>query len=333
MDIEKSIADAAREFAISLSAKTGVVADIRPLVHATNGMRLSNLDMIERHLRWEFERNLVVPTTSRWQFRKPKERILTWVDICSGSGRTREKALRTISGSAPNSFFFAMVFRRLNDWVPEVRKAATEIIPRMVRETDPDIVSEVLCAILPHWRSWGRAKDSEFEILDDVLKVKEISSALKSKMLEATTGPMSQIFAQVARSGVFDQDLQDFSNDATQPALRALSYRCQLSGKLTWFTGRKWVCTDKVYNEGRYVAVTEERELISNYNFIDVIQLAVLDRSSIVRRVAAEYLIREYRSIGEIGLTLAKLLAKDSSSSVAESGSFVLKKLTEQVSS
>jgi hypothetical protein len=55
---------------------------------------------------------------------------------------------------------------------------------------------------------------------------------------------------------------------------------------------------------------------------------AMADSSAMVRRVAAEFLIRELASLGEHALPLAQQAAADVSPSVAERGNFALKQLS-----
>jgi hypothetical protein len=62
---------------------------------------------------------------------------------------------------------------------------------------------------------------------------------------------------------------------------------------------------------------------------VDVLKAAASDRSSIVRGVASEALVREMNTVGIPTLDLARRFAEDVSSPVAERGKFVLKKLGE----
>jgi len=61
--------------------------------------------------------------------------------------------------------------------------------------------------------------------------------------------------------------------------------------------------------------------------FLDFLNAAASDRSSIVRRIASEALVRGMSNPGIPALVLARRVAADDSSSVAGRGEFVLKKL------
>ncbi|WP_246019493.1 hypothetical protein [Corallincola spongiicola] len=62
---------------------------------------------------------------------------------------------------------------------------------------------------------------------------------------------------------------------------------------------------------------------------LDLLELSSEDRSSIVRRVSAEILIRELGNLDSKARALAERFASDSSHSVSERGDFALKKLEE----
>ena len=133
MEYEDEVLSAVRQFAHSINSDRKVVADMSLLVDATSHLLLTNLDTWERLLRWEFSRALETSTPAKWKLWEQPTPFLTWIDLCSGDGFKREKTLRTLSGAAPNSFFFAVAVRRLNDWVPQVREAAREKLSEIAK--------------------------------------------------------------------------------------------------------------------------------------------------------------------------------------------------------
>lgn len=83
------------------------------------------------------------------------------MDICNADDFKRERALKTLSGGAPNSFLLALVVRKLNDWVPQVRASARDVLPLIAEASDPEIIVDVLFITLPYWDSWRRKEDVE----------------------------------------------------------------------------------------------------------------------------------------------------------------------------
>ncbi|MEP0870465.1 hypothetical protein NDA01_11700 [Trichocoleus desertorum AS-A10] len=323
----EEVLSAVRQVAQSVSSGREAVADISVLVAVTSNLSLTNLDMWERLLRWEFSRELKASMPAKWIFWTQPTPFLAWIDLCSEDGFKREKTLRTLSGAAPNSFFFAIAVRRLNDWVPQVREAARAKLPIIAKDTDPELVVDVLCATLPHWSSWGRMEDKDKQALVEIASIEKVGHSLKSRILSATSGPMVSVLSQAACTETLDRYLDEIARKAIQPSVRAKAYKCLLEGKIVWCDGRKWEWTDKRYCKGQFKPILCERTVRVTTPFLGTLESAAMDRSPIVRRVAGEMLIRELEKIGTESLGLAELLASDPSPSVAERGKFALKKL------
>lgn len=153
--MEDRIVAAIKEFANSIKPGSKVLADMSSLVEATSQIPLSNFDYWERLIRSEFALAMRESAPSKWKpWLKPIE-ILTWLDLSSWDGYRREKTLRTLSGAAPNTFFFSLAVRRLNNWVPEVRAAARDTLLELAKTSAPEYVVEALCIALSNWNSWG----------------------------------------------------------------------------------------------------------------------------------------------------------------------------------
>lgn len=320
---------AVKMFAESVNSGQKVVADMSSLVEATSLLPLENLDKWERLLRWEFSNALEATSPPKWNMWSKPTQFLTWIDLCSLDGFRREKTLRTLSGAAPNSFFFALAIRRLNDWVPQVREAAREKLVLLARETKPEHVVDVLCVTLSHWNSWGRMKDEDRQVLLEIISISEVREALKNRVISATSGPMATVLSQTCQTDVLDNCLHEIAKVSIQPAVRAKAYRCLLEEKVVWFAGRKWVWTDKRYCEGRLRPKLCERPITVASPFLQTLKSSAIDHSPMVRRVAGEMLIKGLDVLGPNANYLAELLSTDSSLSVAERGRFALNRLSE----
>lgn len=328
---EDQVLSAVREFAGSLNSGRKVVADISELVEATSPLPLSSLDNWERLIRLEFHQALSNSKPAKWKFWRQPTHFLTWIDLCSDDGFKRERTLRALSGAAPNRFFFAMAVRRLNDWVPQVRAAAYERLLSIANDSDPEDVVDVLCAVFPHWNSWGRMDENGKQILLKITSIKSVARSLKSRLVSATAGPLASVLAQAGQATALDSFLPEMASNAIQPSVRAKAYRCLLDRKIVWLTGRKWEWSDIRYCKGHFKPMFCDRPLSGKSHFEETLRAASLDRSPMVRRVAGEVLIRELETIGSVALELATLLASDSHPSVAERGQFALKKLSHMV--
>ncbi|WP_414830492.1 hypothetical protein [Alteromonas sp. H39] len=327
--MKDKIISAVRTFATSKTSGSKVVPDMSELIEATSLLPLSGFDYWERIIRSEFSSTVREPLSPKWKlWSRPKE-FVTWLDLLSWDGYKREKALRALSGAAPNTFFYSLAVRRLNDWVPQVRKAAREKLPEITRSTAPEYVVEALCVALSNWNSWGRIEKADKAVLLEIISEKHLAKSLRSKLIMSASGPMPSLFSQLGRTAILDDHIAKIATSAIQPSVRARAYRSLFEGRIVWFEDRKWVWTDIRYCEGRLKPVIRERKLEIDIPLIDLLKRSSEDSSPIVRRVSAEFLIRELGSLGTKATVFAERFATDNSNSVSERGEFALRKLDE----
>lgn len=330
-EMEDHVLSAISEFVGSLNSGGGVVADMTKLVEVTSRLPLSNLEYWERLIRSGLYQAAANSKPAKWKFWAKPTPFLTWIDLCSGDGFKRERTLRILSGRAPNRFFFAMAVRRLNDWVPQVRSAAREQLPSIAAASNPEDVVDVLCAVLPHWNSWGRLEDEGKQTLLAIASIEAVTQSLKSRLLSAAAGPLASVLAQAGQTFVLDAYLPEIASSAIQPSVRARAYKSLLDGKAIWLAGRKWEWTDIRYCEGHFAPTLCDRPLSMSFPFEETLRAATSDRSVLVRRIAGDVLIRELKTLGAVARQLAVILASDSHPSVAERGNFALKKFSQMV--
>ncbi|WP_446469677.1 hypothetical protein [Xenorhabdus stockiae] len=305
--------------------------DISPFISATSKLSLKNLDDWERLIRWEISSSLQKYNPKSTKIKSELIGSLRWLDLCNADGFKREKALKILTGGAPNSFLLALMLRKLNDWVPQVRVAARDVLPLIAEQSDPDIIVDVLFIILPYWNSWGRMGDAEKHILMKIIAMNKVAESLKKRLILSTSGPAATIFSQAGRIDALDTFLTEIAELSVQPALRAKAYRCLLESKFIWAEGIAWQWIDKVYGIRRRIPVLNERIVNTTTPFIEYLKMAAIDRSPMVRRIAGEMLIKQLENIGEEAFQLAELLASDISTSVAERGRYALTDLAKLV--
>lgn len=332
-EIEDQVLSAVSQFAASLNSGGKVVADMSALVEATSRLSLTNLDNWERVVRQGLYQASANSKPAKWRFWAKPPPFLAWIDLCSGDGFKRERTLRALSGAAPNRFFFAMAVRRLNDWVPQVRAAAREQLPSIAIASKPEDVVDVLCAVFPHWSSWGRIETDGKQTLLEIASIEKVTYSLKSHLVSSTAGPLASVLAQAGQIPVLDAYLPEIASNAIQPSVRAKAYKSLLDGKVVWLAGRKWEWTDLRYCKGHFKPMLCDRPLSVKNSLEETLRAASVDRSALVRRVAGDILIRESGTLGSAALQLANVLASDPNPSVAERGKFALKKLSQMVSS
>ena len=320
---------AVRDLARSVYSGDKVEAAMSALVATTSQLPLVNLDYWENLIRFELMQSLRSSIRPKWGCWSKLNQSLSWLDLISCDGYMREKTLLTMNGAAPNVFFFSMIIRRLNDWVPQVRKAARERIPKIASESNPEHVVEVLCIVLSNWNSWGRIEEADKKILLQIASQDAVIELLKHKLISSSSGPLLLLLSQLGRTAILDKHLEQISASALQPWVRARAYRILFERRIVWVEGKRWEWTDIRYCKGRLKSIVSERSLEIQIPFLKLLERSAIDRSSIVRRVSAEFLIQELDSLGDLSKVYADKFAADSSSSVSERGKFALKKLKE----
>lgn len=329
LDYQDEVLSALRQAIRLARAGRNQIEVMAGLITETSKLSIKNLDLWERLLRWEVSTEQNTAPRIHWKFWSRTTPHVTWMDLCSGNGFLREKALREQSGPAPNQFFLALAIRRLNDWVPQVREAACEVLPSLAKTTDPDIVADAFCSMVPHWMSWERMEEKGWQVFAEILSVENIRSALTRKITQSFSGPMATILSQVGRTGTLDDVMGEIALNAVQPSVRAKAYRCLLEGRITWMDGRAWKWTDIRYCKGRFCPIIATRPLKTASSFQETLMSAICDSSPFVRRVAGEIVIRDHVKLGADAVKLAEQLASDACPSVAERGKFALKMLSE----
>lgn len=292
---------------------------------ATSLLPISNLDFWERTIR--FEMQLAVRKRSPKNLWASIELDEPWLNLCSSNGFVRERALRVISGGAPNAFLFTIMLRRLNDWVPEVRVAARKAVRIAVENSEAATIADALWRALPIFESWGRWQDEDKAAVFDLIGYRVLPTLLVQKVIHNTTGPATKVLNQLSRTSAVDRFLSRIANEATQPSARARAYKISLDGRATWVEGREWVWTDKRWCKGRYEPILGERKIGIHIDRLRLLRKATRDKSPVVRRVAGSALIASLADIGRDALPLANRLAEDPYPSVAERGRFALSRL------
>lgn len=265
----------------------------------------------------------------QWSNRWPEWQLLrsnpnyAWLFLFHFDGFVREAALDAIHDPPPSPFFFAALAWRLNDWAEPVRRAARRCAERVLPPASVDVAANAALYLLDRRLVWGRWRD-EPAILDAVIERQEVIEALVQKFLTQATGPFPTYLRHLLRYSSIDVHLPRLASLAKEPLVRAIAYRCLISGRASWVVGFEWVWIDKVYFARRRIPAFETREIRNDRSAADVIREATRDRSAIVRRAAADELITARSQIPDAASLIAQL-AKDSSPSVRWRADYMLR--------
>ena len=308
-------------------------ATIDLLTELTSRIDPADIAPFESYLRWKVASLQHTLSPQKSQFWSAQPDFPTWMSVASANGYERENGILGIRSGAPNAIFLALLVRRLNDWVPQVRAAAEKKIVAIAKDTDPHIVATVLCTMLSRWNSWRRWSNSEKHKLIELVELEQVSIAICERIKSSFSGPMALVLSQACRCEALDKELPAIAIEAVQPAVRAKAYRMLLEQKAIWLEGRKWKWTDIRYSEGRYVPTLGERKLQISAPVCSTIENALKDQSVAVRRVGAEKFIQNLDGFGSRAEAIAIEIGSDKSNSVAERGRFAQRSLSTMNSS
>ncbi|ASP37833.1 hypothetical protein CHH28_03710 [Bacterioplanes sanyensis] len=303
----------------------------REIAAAAAQLPLKNMAKLEQEIRYQYDSDEV--RSVRIAHADGKDFPITWLDIISSDGYRREKALRLLSGPIPSKLLMYFALRRFNDWVPQVRAAAYDTVMDIALLSDPTDVAEALMAALSTWSSWQRIGHYGRIMLLKILAIKGVEEKFVGQLIQSKTGPTSTILTQVSRVDILDAYLHQIATESLQPTLRAKAYRVLLESKTSWVEERKQEMVDKRYSLTRCRTILGDRHVSVNIPWEVLIKEAALDRSSFVRRIAAEKIIasRDYNNPDY--LALAHEFARDDSPTVRERGEFFVKRHAEKKSS
>lgn len=324
------IATAIKEFTHSIDSSNDYRGDMSALIQVTSNLKLVKLGYWERLIRSELDSNLHATTQSTWaSWFKPTPK-LNWLDIVNANGYKREKSLRQLSSGAPNAFFLALFIRRFNDWVPQVRAAARHALPIVIQNTAPECIVQVLSMAILRWHTWAHIKSTDKALLLQIISHPDRMPQLVAYLVNATAGPISTLLAQVGRSDNIDPYLNHIADYAVQPHVRAKAFRCLFEGRIFWLERREFQPARGFYGQDTFIPIIGERKITVHVPLLDLLHRAANDPSSIVRKDAAEFFIRNIENLGMQAKVFAERFAADKSANVAEQGQFILRKLDEK---
>ena len=300
---------------------------LNDVITAYGSRPLKNIDHWERELRYQVDNDNALQSVANWKFWRKESIEKDWLNLCSWSGHQREKSILTLDGGAPNAFFLVVLLRRLNDWVPQVRCATRKVLNTVVENSRPQDVVEALFYTLSHWHSWQRIEDEDRNLLRDIAAEVRLLPMIVERLTASTSGPQTLILSQLMARTAIDDSLLAIAQSAVIPSLRAMAYRCLLEKKVRWRTGSNLIVSKGYYRNIIVESCYESRDISVITPLIELLHLGLKDKSSIVRRVIAQAVIRELDPLEKDAQFFITKLIGDSAPSVRERGQFAQRKL------
>lgn len=215
----------------------------------------------------------------------------------------------------------AALLLRCNDWVENVRVAALSKLRELVPEWTAEELTDLVLFTVDRINEWQRGGTVVAAALQDH---REWQSALRLVLLHETNGPMARLLRKNLRTLDLDYLLPDLAVEARSAFVRAVATETILEGCARWHAATEWQWVDKVYGLRRRVQKWDKRTVpIATTVQNEVLAAAARDTSAVVRKLAAEHLIREGI---EAHQATYQLLANDTSNRVRDRMDFCTRK-------
>jgi hypothetical protein len=263
-----------------------------------------------------------VPSPSDWELLAANA-DLAWLFLFHPSGRLREAALNHITTPPTSPFLLAALAWRLNDWAEPVRQAAKQCLTRIAPDVTAAVAADAAVYLLDRRFVWNRWRD-EANILDLVFERDDVLARLATRLQKQSTGPLAACLRYALQYPGMDQHLPRLVKAAVQPSVRAVAYKCLISGKAAWLVGFEWAWIDKAYGLRKRMPVFASRDIRTPRPAAEWIREGIHDKSPIVRRVAADALVGARAQVPDADNLIAHL-AKDRSPAIRSRADFMLR--------
>lgn len=254
---------------------------------------------------------------------------LGWLLMFHGNGYVRQAAMETLTSSPKCPFEIAAVVYRMNDWVANVRAASNAYAREFLATTRADAMSESAFFLLPHMMHLNRWDDQALSIVHEGIYRADVLDEMRLQFLAPRSGRVGQTLRIVLQRADFDIHLEKLALDSMIPTVRAIAAETLLMGRARWFVGfrREWV--NKVHGISRRIAEYEARAVEIDFAGTNVLQSAARDKSSLVRRIAADFLITKRKNLTAEMKEILDFLMNDKSPAVRSRIDFLIRTIAD----
>ena len=307
--------------------------NLKAILDRLSELPLSAVIQVDREIRdrtrfFEYDQVTFLGTLNSVLRRTPGhllERVneLAYLFVCHGNGYLREAALKRLEEPVSSAFLFALVEYQLNNWVPQVREAASDCLRRTMPLTDVCVVAEAAMYLLQHRDFWQRGV-TEIGVLDTVLTEPTLREALMRRLMASRDGAPNRTLVAALRYPEVDAYLPRLMLEAAHPEVRAVAARALLSGAARWPTGSDRARIDKSMGRYRLTTVFATRSVCRPEDAETLLVQAGGDRAVQVRKVAMQALI-DAPDLWVARKSLIAQMAEDRSSAVRVGIDYILR--------
>jgi len=240
-------------------------------------------------------------------------------------GYVREAALDQWTSPPQSAFFLAALALRLNDWVRPVRIAARRCAGRLLPATDAGVVVGAAPYLLDRSWRWARWDEEGMALVEAMYQRPDVSAPLADWLESAARGPLAYLLRFAARGPALDGRLPRLALSALQPGVRLMALVFLIEGHASWPVGHDIQWVDKSFGRSKRVTVFARRPIAQAPPIESLILAGLQDRSSRVRRMAADRLTQCFQAFPDLDEVLARL-ANDPDPSVRDRAAYIARR-------
>ncbi|MBL4806643.1 MAG: hypothetical protein JKY31_05055 [Rhodobacteraceae bacterium] len=240
------------------------------------------------------------------------------------NGFMRERALIKIDPANVSEFLFTATVFKLNDWVPEVRRAAARLLAKMAKNNDCTKFTKAINYLSGQTLSWKRWHDVK-DVYLSFQHSPQVMAILAGELCAAKNGAQSRKFRNLLRDSSIDEHLHKLALQAKLPAVRTIALSTLLEGQARWVTGKQRQWIDKRYNIYRMEKSWRSREITCVANIEAILKITATDKTVTVRKIAADFLITHQETASNVP-EIISILENDKYLSIRKRIDFIIQK-------
>lgn len=243
---------------------------------------------------------------------------LAWLTLHSPNGFHRDAALRALPAPA-HALDLAALVSRLDDWVPEVSALAEARLAQHAPQIPAAVIADVMLARMRRVEGGVRMSNDGYRRWLALIDREDVRAELVQRLRREQGASVRWVFLRVMEDPRYDPALPMLLREAAHPSIRAAALWWLVSGQVSFIGwGRQWV-------PGRGLQQVQRRRPLSlSVDPAASIEAAATDRSSPVRKVAAEMLRAYAANHPQAARALALRLAADRNRGVRERADWFL---------
>jgi len=227
--------------------------------------------------------------------RLPPSPIGRWLRMMHPNGYVREEVLTAIDEPPPGAVFLVAVLQALNDHVPQVRAAAEQCLVRVRDQISDAVITAAVPYLVTRRASWKEPGDRQ--AIAALLDREGVRDAIRTLLTTSPAAWLPRFFRDLLALEIADTWLAGLATEARHPAIRARSTLVLVEGKVDRILEYQGLWRDPLRNQVRIVD--------ADFDLGRLIATNARDRTVIVRKAAAEGLVRHYRTLPDVAQQLA----------------------------